>query len=64
MASYSCGGYFKIPSDSDSLSVDSLSHESIPVIDGQPTAEPTPSAPAEAAPTPTPKEPAEATKEE
>ena len=64
MATYSCGGYFKIPSDSDSLSVDSLSQEPIPVADGQPTAEPTPSAPAEAAPTPTPREPAEATKEE
>ena len=64
MATYSCGGYFKIPSDSDSLSVDSLSQEPIPVTDGQSTAEPTPSAPAEAAPTPTPKEPAEATKEE
>ena len=64
IATYSCGGYFKIPSDSDSLSVDSLSQEPIPVADGQPTAEPTPSAPAEATPTPTPKEPAEATKEE
>ena len=64
MAAYGCGGYFKIPSDSDSLSVDSLSRESIPVAEGEQSAElATPVEPSAGA-TPTPKEPAEATKEE
>ena len=64
MAAYGCGGYFKIPSDSDSLSVDSLSRESIPVAEGEQSAEPATPVEPSAGATPTPKEPAEATKEE
>ena len=35
MMQYGCGGYFKIPSDSDSLSTDSIHHEAIPAAEGQ-----------------------------
>ncbi|MBQ9229576.1 MAG: penicillin-binding protein [Prevotella sp.] len=35
MAAYGCGGYFKVPSDSDSLAVDSIHHADIPVAEGQ-----------------------------
>jgi penicillin-binding protein 1A len=31
---YNCGGYFKIPSDSDSLSTDSIRHTDIPAAEG------------------------------
>ncbi len=35
MAAYGCGGYFKVPSDSDSISTDSIHHSDIPIEDEQ-----------------------------
>jgi penicillin-binding protein 1A len=42
---YNCGGYFKIPSDSDSLSTDSIQHSDIPAVEGQTDATDNPSSP-------------------
>ncbi len=65
MIDYSCGGYLKMASDSDSLAVDSLQQEAIPAVEGQQTtAEPGAPDETNAAPTATPKEPSAATKEE
>lgn len=42
LASYNCGGYFKMPTDSDSIAVDSL-YTDMPIVEGLPSEATTPS---------------------